>query len=505
MLVGVSVPALLLILASAVFILPRLGSRAAAVNGDCSLIVPRNPLSAQGLATPYQLVATNPDNGPCNEGNKMQAAFVQGAVIDPATGQISIYNPLVIDQGTQPAAAPVVPQLPANGIVALWFGFNGNNLTLQDSNGSLDQGRCVNGADGTIFGQFAYCNAPAFFHAANRAIRAGLLTPPALGTAKDGQPCPTVRDFGVVDMDQSDNVVTSYLVTADGQTAQATAANMAALQNTQTQTNASDNRLLAVALDGALQCTAWMAPDLADPGHMLPALPLDELQAAAHQGAPIARVPLGDPMVLNNNQPDLNKVNAYRRGVDQAQAASMDAASTTTYCQHLLAIGPARIQLDMPLTQGQPSPDPAAANSLFTFLAQRFVASYGPNGLNCVGLLNTPDPVVVTTDGNGVAISANFNGGENNNQNNPTNTPTTDASATPTDSASATPTDPAASPTLTPTTDGNASPTPTTDTGASPTSPTPTTSPSATPPTNGTPGPTPTTGPTDTPTPGSGN
>lgn len=418
MLIGLSVPLLLAVIASVAFIVPRLGSRAAAVNGDCSLIVPANPLTAKGLATPFKLVATNADNGPCNEANKAQAAFVQGAVIDPATGQISIYNPLVIDQGTKPAAAPVAPKLPANGVVALWFGFNGNNLTLRGMHGSLRQGNCVNGVNGSIFGQFSYCNAPAFFQAANSAIQAGLLSPPALGTAKDGLTCPSVRDFGVVDMDQSDNVITSYLVTANGQTAQATAANLAALKNAQVQTNGSDNRLLAIALDGALGCTPWMAPDLADPGKMLPALPLDELQAAAFQAAPVALVPVGDPMVLNNNNPDLNKVNAYRTGVDQPPARSMRAASTTTYCRRLLAIGPARIQLDMQFTQGQGSPDPAAANNLFTFLAQRFVATYGADQLNCVGLLNKPDPIAVTTDGNGVAISATFNAGNTNNGNN---------------------------------------------------------------------------------------
>ncbi len=136
MLVGLSVPVVLALIASAVLILPHLGSHAEVVNGDCTVIVPSQPLSAQGLATPYQLVATDPANGPCNESNKAQAAFVQGAVINPATGQISIYNPLVIDQGTQPAITPAVPQLPANGIVALWFGSNGNTLTLQDMNGS---------------------------------------------------------------------------------------------------------------------------------------------------------------------------------------------------------------------------------------------------------------------------------------------------------------------------------------------------------------------------------
>ena len=232
-----------------------------------------------------------------------------------------------------------------------------------------------------------------------------------------------------------------------------------------------------------------MAPDLADPGHMLPALPLNELQAAAHQAAPIALVPVGDPMVLNNNQPDLNKLNAYRSGVDQAAAGNLDAASTTTYCGHLLAIGPARIQLDMQLTQGQGSPDPAAANSLFTFLAQRFVASYGPNGLNCVGLLNTPDPIAVTTDGNGVASSATFNaggnttGGGNNDPGGTTNpgattTPTTGGDATPTTGAPATPTAPATSPTVNPTTDPGATPTPTNGATVTPTpqdtSPTPT-------------------------------
>src|SRR2546421_2837129 len=452
MLVGLSVPVVLALIASAVFILPRLASHAAAVNGDCTLIVPSKPLSAQGLATPYQLVATDPANGPCNESNKAQAAFVQGAVIDTATGQISIYNPLVIDQGTRPAAAPLVPKLPANGVVALWFGFNGNNLTLQAADGSLKQGRCINGANGSIFGQFAYCNAPAFFRAANQAMQAGLLNAPPLGKANDGKPCPSVRDFGVVDMDQSDNVVTTYLVTGNGQIAQMTTANKAALGAAQTQVNGSDNRLLAVALDGALGCTPWMAPDLADPGKMLPALPLNELQAAVLQASPVARVPAGDPMVITNNQPDINKLNAYRRGVDQSPVSTLVAASTTTYCRHLLAIGPARIQLDMQLTQGRPSPDPAVANSLFTFLAQRFVASYGANGLNCVGLLNKPDPITVTTDANGVAISAIIN-----------------------TAAAARPTAPTTSPTVAPTTGIGVTPTPTT--GATTTQSVPPTSP----------------------------
>jgi hypothetical protein len=292
---------------------PHLGLYAAggAVNGDCSLIVPPNPLTAQGLATPYQLVATNPQKGPCHEANSNQAAFVQGAVLDPATGHISIYNPLVIDKGTQPAVAPVVPPLPPGGIVGLWFGSNGTTLTLRTSHKSLRAGHCVNGVKGSIFGQFSHCNAPAFFQAANQAIQAGKLTVPGLGTANNGLVCPSARDFAIVDQDQSDNVTTTYLISATRQIAQDTQANAAALGG-QVQKNGSDERLLTL-VDTAIGCTPWMAPDLADRGHLVTALPLNELQAAADQKAPIALVPALDPMVLVNNQANLAKLKGLHR------------------------------------------------------------------------------------------------------------------------------------------------------------------------------------------------
>ena len=389
---------------------PHLGSHAAAINGDCSLIVPAHPLTAQGLATPYQLLATNPANGPCHEATATQAAFVQGAILDPATGKISVYNPLVVDRGTKPAIAPVVPNLPQDAIVALWFGSNGNTLTLQSSHSSTQEGRCVNGADRTIFGQFAYCNAPAFFDSANRAIQEGKLVPPALGKGKDGLVCPTVRDFSVIDMDQSDNVTTTYLITHNGQTAQMTATNTAKLQNSILQTNGSDNRLLDVALDGALGCTPWMEPDLADPGHTVSALPLNELQAAAHQAAPMALVPNHDPMVTVNNDTNLDKLNAYRAGVDQPVIQDTNLSNTKTYCMNYVNIAPQRILFDSLLTKKQASPDAGAANTLFTFLAQRFNATWGPDGLNCQGLLKQNSPIVVTNDADDVAIDAVING-----------------------------------------------------------------------------------------------
>lgn len=405
MLIGMTVTLLIILGAGAfVYIQQRLSSHAAAVNANCSLRVPNQPLTAQGLATPYQLFATDQDQGPCNEVNANQSAFVQAVIFDPATNTLSAYEPLVIDRGTQPAIAPVVPQLPQGAVVGLWFGFNGTILHLT---GDKAGGLCINGRRGSDFGQFAYCNAPQFFHAVNAAIQAGKLTVPTIGMANDGQPCLTTRSFALVDMDQSDNVQTRYLANAGGQTAQLSAANSAQLQNATTLGNPSDNALLSRFVDPALGCQAWQIPDLVNNGAMTATMATDELQAAANQQPPIALVPSGDEMVLVNNQPSLAKVNAYRIGVDQMPAAATNDASTTTYCNNLINVALPRLQLDMKVFQNAASPDGGAmTNSLFTFLANRLNATLGANGLNCVGLLNIENPVKLITDNNGIVTGA---------------------------------------------------------------------------------------------------
>jgi len=418
LLIGVSIPVILALIAGGVFLSTQFASHAAQEdNPDCSLTIPNNPLTAQGLATPYQLTATDPKQGVCHEANANQSAFVQAAIIDPATGKISIYAPLVIDQGTKPAVQPVVPQLPRNAVVGIWFGYNANNLTLVKSHRARNHhfnirgggsGNCVNGIGGSVFGQFAYCNAPAFFQVANAAIKAGKLTVPALGTANDGKVCPTSRDFFVVDMDQSDNVQTQYLVMANGQTAQFSAANKAKLNNPNVISNPSDNALLTRFLDPALGCKSWQAPDLTDNNTLVPALALDELQAAAQQAAPVALIPAGDPMVLNNGKVDLRKTNAYRAGVAQPMARNTGDADTAAYCTNLINVGMPRLQANMQAFQNQPSPDPGAANNLFTFLASRLASSLSADGINCVGLLKVQNPITLTTGADGVVTAATF-------------------------------------------------------------------------------------------------
>jgi hypothetical protein len=404
----------LLIIAAVLLATPVTAFAQAADNLDCTLIVPADPLTPAGLATPYQFKATNPANGPCDELNKNQSAFVQGAIINTDTGQISIYNPLVTNAGVAPAIAPTPPVLPAHRVVAIWFGSNGNNLTLVSAAGAEDlaDNNCVQN-----LGQNAHCNAVAFFEAAHDAIDAHQLAVPNPGMSPmDGQPCPTVRSFVHVDQDQSDNVTTTYLFTASGQTAQNTAVNRAALAippaGAGGHGNPSDNRLLDVFIDGALGCTPFKEPDLADAGNLVPALPLNELVASLYQHlqGPVALVPNGDPFTFDpplTGKHSLAQVNRYRAMVDQPASASSSDSSTDTYCRHLSDLAVNKMMLDRPFLTAFRSVDPTVANTLFTFMAQRFVATY--QILNCQHRIGRPDGVTLITDpATGIVIDATF-------------------------------------------------------------------------------------------------
>src|ERR1035438_4719697 len=111
---------------------PTATTPVAVANVSCDIIVPADPLSAAGLATPYQLTGANDATAAASGCTTLNSAnlgaFVQATILDPATGALSVYEPLVITQGTTPAAAPVVPTLPAGAIVTIDIGFNGTNL-----------------------------------------------------------------------------------------------------------------------------------------------------------------------------------------------------------------------------------------------------------------------------------------------------------------------------------------------------------------------------------------
>jgi hypothetical protein len=381
---------------------------------SCDIVVPANPLTAQGLATPYQLTGANgmtPQASGCtmaNSGNL--GAFVQATILDPATGKLSVYEPLVLTQGTQPAAAPVTPTLPAGAVVTLEFGFNGTNLTQVGATPTaLAEGHCVNGLGGSIFGQVSFCNGTAFFRAARTAEAAGQLVVPATGTSpKTGQACPTTRSFTMVDQDMSDNVTTKYLLTAGGQTAQFNAANQAALAGATPIGNGSDNALLTAFLDPTLGCTPFTAPDLSQAGTMGTSQALNELTAAKNQGAPMALVPENDEMTLVNNAFSAQKTNLYRSNVGQRRVSAGNNVtnSPANFCQNMVNIQAPFLNNNQGVLATGTSPVPGVGTNLLTFLANRLNMSF--TNLNCqnFGLTN---PVTVTLDGNGAATAATFN------------------------------------------------------------------------------------------------
>jgi hypothetical protein len=374
----------------------------AAAAGDCTITVPANPLSARGLATPYQL------GGGCSEARTNLQAFVQATILDPATGALAVYNPLVITAGTRPAVAPIVPTLPSDAVVDLQFGFNGNVLTQVGTGNSLSQGNCVNGLPGSPFGQISYCNGPAFFRAVNAAIAVGKLRIPAAGVGSDGLACPTTRSFTMVDQGQSPNVTALYLLTSGGQTAQKNTANAARLAGATTIDNGLGNALLNFFLDPALRCSPMTAPDLSNPGQMRSSQAMDELAAAAGQTAPIALTPVNDPMTMVNGAFSIRKTNLYREELGQPllPANANATANAQGYCTDLLNIQTPRLELDKSFTVGARSPLPSLGDNLFTFMAARLAASFGD--LNCqkYGLTS---PVTLTMNAKGVATGATLN------------------------------------------------------------------------------------------------
>jgi hypothetical protein len=396
-----------------------------AANVNCDIIVPANPLSAQGLATPYLLTGPggmSPAQSGCEMTNATAlGAFVQATILDPATGKLWVYDPLVITKGTTPAVQPSVPAIPADAIVTVDFGFNGTDLfQVGATPTALKQGNCMNGMPGSIFGQVSFCNGTNFFNAAFQAEREGKLKVPSAGTSAamvvtdgalgTGKTCPVTRNFDMVDQDPSDNVTTEYLLNpATGQTAQDTASNAGNLQGSTLLLNGSDNTLLDAFIDPVLGCRPFMAPDLGNNDMPTTSQALDELLAAANQPKTAALVPENDEMVLDANTTfDAAKTDAYREELGQApiDAATDRASSPAMYCQNMIDIQTPFLSANQALlAQGQP-PVAGVGSNLLTFLANRLNMSFTNLACQDFGLTN---PVTVTLNGQGVAIAATFN------------------------------------------------------------------------------------------------
>jgi len=373
----------------------------AADSTNCTVTVPARPLTAKGLATPWEL-----GDGCTWANGATEGVFIDATILAP-NGQLQVYNPLVIDQGTTPEVAPTPPTIAPGSQVILSVGFNGSALALVGR--GARQGNCLDAFGNSLVDQTPQCNAINFYRMANAEIRRGILNIPAAGTGQDGQACQTTRDFALIDQDQSDNAVASYLFDpATGKTAQATAANAAAMPNATVQGNGSDNGLLDKFVDKALGCTPFTAPNSTNPAGSSSSQALNELSARANQKGRIALLPANNPQLLVGGQFSLGKTNMYRAETDQPllrRNANLD-RNAGQYCQDMINIATPRLKLDAQFENDTASPVPDLGNNLTNFLAARLSGSF--DNLNCknYGLTN---PITLTTDDNGVATAATYN------------------------------------------------------------------------------------------------
>jgi len=373
----------------------------AADSTNCTVSVPAHPLSAKGLATPWVL-----GDGCTWENGGTEGVFIDATILSP-NGQLQVYNPLVITQGTQPEAAPAPPTIARGSQVILSVGFNGNALAVVGP--GVRQGNCIDAIGNSLINQTPQCNAANFYQMANLEIARGILKIPAIGTGKDGKACQTTRDFALIDQDQSDNAVAHYLFNPNtGQTTQATAANLANLPGDTVETNGSDNGLLDSFVDPALGCTPFTAPNTTNPNGASASQALNELSARQHQKGTVALLPVNDPQLLVGGQFSLGKTNTYRIETDMAPLpfGTNLTRNAAKYCQNMVNIATPRLQLDAPMETGTASPVPALGNNLATFLAARLAGSF--DNLNCK-TYGLTDPVTLQLDANGVATGATFN------------------------------------------------------------------------------------------------
>ena len=395
-------------------------------NTTCDIIVPANPLSAQGLATPYQLTGpggTTPAQSGCEMSNGAKlGAFVQATILDPATGALSVYEPLVVTRGTRPDTPGmklIPPAIPADAVVTIDFGFNGTDLVQVGATPStLADAHCVSSQGGSAFGQTSFCNGASFFSAVRRAEQKGLLKVPSPGTSNaivpsggelgTGRSCPVIRNFEVTGLAPGESVTTSYLLNPlTGQTAQNSSTYETYIAGATLLHNSSANALLDQYVDPVLGCTPFEAPDLSNANVPAFSEALDEIAAGEYQPKTAALVPENDTVVMDGGKSDPAKTDLYREELGQAPISGQSdkTGDPATYCQNLVDIQTPFLAANQKLLATGQSPVTATADNLLTFLANRLSLSFTSLGCQQFHLTN---PVTLKRNSAGAAIAATF-------------------------------------------------------------------------------------------------
>ena len=364
-------------------------------NTTCDIIVPANPLSAQGLATPYQLTGPGgmtPAQSGCEMSNAAKlGAFVQATILDPATGTLSVYEPLVVTQGTRPDTPGLKlnpPVIPADAVVTIDFEFNGTHLVQVGATPTtLADAHCVSGQAGSAFGQTSFCNGVNFFNAVQQAERKGFLKVPSPGTSNaivpsggdlgTGRSCPVISNFEVAGLDPGESVTTTYLLNPlTGQTAQDNTTSLSYIAGATLLHGNSASAVLDQYVDPILGCTPFEVPDLSSANVPAFSEALDEIAAEAYPPKTAALVPETDK-----------------------------SSSPAMYCQNLVDIQTPFLAANQKLLATGQSPVTATADNLLTFLANDLSVSFTRLGCQQFHLA---DPVTLKRNSAGVAIAATF-------------------------------------------------------------------------------------------------
>jgi hypothetical protein len=103
--------------------------------------------------------------------------------------------------------------------------------------------------------------------------------------------------------------------------------------------------------------------------------------------------------------PDMSKLNNYRAAINQPIAKTPAEASTLYFCKHFAILHVPRLQKNVDLLSALPSPMADVANSLFTFMAQRFANSFAQ--LGCPVMMDVQNPVQLNQV-NMITVGATF-------------------------------------------------------------------------------------------------
>ena len=350
-------------------------------------------------------------------------AFVQATILDPATGALSVYDPLVVTQGTRPAVKPTIPSIPADAVVTIDFGFNGKDLfqvgatptTLADAQlrerrrRGRSSGRCHSATGSASSARCARPSGRGCSRCRRRAPRTRSSRRAA--TSAPGRACPVTRNFEAVDPASADNVTTAYLLNPlTGQTAQDTTSNAGNIAGATLLVSRSGDTLLDQFLDPILGCTPFQAPDLANNDQPTTSQALDEILAGAYQPKAAALEPENDEVVRGGGDGafDAAKTDLYRAELGQPPVAGQSGATSdpAMYCQNIVDIQTPFLAANRTLLAAGQSPAMATGDNLLTFMASSLNRSFTLLGCQQFGLTN---PVKVTRNVAGAAIAATFN------------------------------------------------------------------------------------------------